>query len=255
MQRVNDKLEKYTPFYGEVLGTTEDVSVFTTMLDLEQYIGREIVWVRGMSFDQVIAWKQMIPNKQHRFCTHWMKMYAIFSWVYANHDLQPVKMPRVKFSKEQRFHCTAPVKMRVGYRYDEKERRNSFTTEFEVATKQHLFGERKQRNMIFENWREGDFPMIDDPANVFTVGNYWKGKPVAFAEDSNCNNCFWKAWQQLQKNYINNPALREWTMKWEDQIGFTFHDKFSVRQIMSMPEQLGFEFIPGAYCQSGHCHD
>lgn len=54
MQYANDKIEKYCAPYGEVIGTCEDPVIFKTMMDLEQFIGREIIWVRDISFDQLI---------------------------------------------------------------------------------------------------------------------------------------------------------------------------------------------------------
>ena len=42
---VNDKLEKYIPEFGEFIATSEDDLTLTAMRDLEQYLGKEIVWV------------------------------------------------------------------------------------------------------------------------------------------------------------------------------------------------------------------
>lgn len=44
---VNLKLEKFAPEYGEFIATAEDDKTLYAMMDLEQILGREIVWVRG----------------------------------------------------------------------------------------------------------------------------------------------------------------------------------------------------------------
>ena len=41
----------------DFVGTLEDDIIIYTMLDLEQYIGQEIKWVSGLSFDEVIETK------------------------------------------------------------------------------------------------------------------------------------------------------------------------------------------------------
>lgn len=47
IQYVNAKIEKYIPEYGEFIATAEDPKTLYVMRDLEQLMGREIIWVRG----------------------------------------------------------------------------------------------------------------------------------------------------------------------------------------------------------------
>lgn len=254
MQMANDRLQKYSSHWGEFIGTTEDPAIIQTIFDLEQYIGREITWVRGESFDSLIKRKSTLPNKLMRFCTVEMKMKPIFEYFYLYHDLDPIPIETPKFSKERPFFCNNPVEMKIGFRSDEKHRRDSFSTEFEIAVQCATYGEKKMRNHIYHNWREGVFPLVDDKKNVFTVQNYWKGKAVRFANESNCNNCFWKPWEKLQQLYTKNKALRDWTHQKEVEIGHTFHSDMSVEKIMSLPIQTGL-FDVGFVCNSGNCHD
>ena len=51
---VNAKLEKFIPKYGEFIASAEDDRTLVALMGLEQYIGREIIWVRGKSFDTLI---------------------------------------------------------------------------------------------------------------------------------------------------------------------------------------------------------
>jgi hypothetical protein len=254
MQIANDRLSNYTARWGEFIGTTEDPTIIKTILDLEQHIGREITWVRGESFDSIIERKSMIPNKLTRFCTDEMKMKPIFEYFYLNHDLEAIPIETPKFSKSRPYFCNNPIEMKIGYRYDEKERCDRFSTEFEIATQCANYGKHKMRNKIFKNWRNGRFDLVEDMITVFHVQKYWRDKNVEFAYESNCNNCFWKPWEKLQQMYKERTALRDWTRKIEKKYGHTFNSDFSVDQIINLPTQVGL-FDVGFYCNSGHCHD
>lgn len=48
IQKVSDKIGK------DFIATAEDNSTLIAMFDLEQLIGKEIIWVTGKSFDNVI---------------------------------------------------------------------------------------------------------------------------------------------------------------------------------------------------------
>ena len=61
-QMVEDKIQ--APF----IATAEDDTIVYTMLDLEQYIGREITWVTGQTFDGIIQKHGgFLPNKIARY--------------------------------------------------------------------------------------------------------------------------------------------------------------------------------------------
>ena len=78
----NRKLEKLIPKYGEFIATAEDDATLKAMMDLEQYLGREIIWVRGKSFDDVIdtGTQTRLPSWARRYCTEQMKLQPIFDW-------------------------------------------------------------------------------------------------------------------------------------------------------------------------------
>jgi len=89
IQYVNAKLEKFTPLRGEFIATAEDDQTLVVMRDLEQYLGREIIWVRGKSFDGVIDERYervqlgnhfRLPSWARRYCTEEMKLEPIFEW-------------------------------------------------------------------------------------------------------------------------------------------------------------------------------
>lgn len=73
-QMVNDRLQKYCSHYPEFVATSEDPKVLKVIFDLEQRIGREIIWLRGMGWEEMIRRKRAIPNRTKRFCTTVLKM-------------------------------------------------------------------------------------------------------------------------------------------------------------------------------------
>jgi len=61
-QIVSDKIGK------EFIGTTEQDNIIKIMLDLEQFIGSEIIWLTGVTFDDVVLKKGgWLPNVLHRY--------------------------------------------------------------------------------------------------------------------------------------------------------------------------------------------
>jgi len=81
---VDKKLSEYTERYGEFIATAEDDKTLLALIDLEQLIGKEITWVRGASFDDVIdkGTKTRLPSWARRYCTEAMKLLPIFLWWY-----------------------------------------------------------------------------------------------------------------------------------------------------------------------------
>lgn len=251
----NDKLQKTSSHWPEFVATSEDPIILTTMYELEQFIGKEITWVRGMGWEKMLQLKRAIPNRSKRFCTTILKMIPIFEYLYTRGEL--------------------PVKMRLGYRYDEKERQETFDDTFRYATHCEKYWNLDEiKNPIIRNaarqhsdgfyyvhrwediiWRVGEFPLLDDKIWHHNIIDFWKDKPVPFAPDSNCQNCFWKDPQQLRKNFDNNRSIMLWSMIWEDLIGHTFKDELSFKQISNLGLQLDFFFGTGSGCQAGFCTD
>ena len=72
---VEDRIQK--PF----VGTLEDDKIITTILDLEQILGRKIDWVSGVSYDEIVTQKGgYLPNKMQRYCTTHLKIEPMFYW-------------------------------------------------------------------------------------------------------------------------------------------------------------------------------
>lgn len=236
-QMVNDKLQKYCSNYPEFVATSEDPKILKVMFDLEQHIGREIIWLRGIGWEQMLKAKKALPNRTKRFCTTVLKMQPIFEFLFKYHEL--------------------PVQMRIGYRHDELERAAHLNNYFKFAYK----CEWQEKSCRWVNrwkeiqWRVGEFPLIRDRITNYHINNYWEDKGIEFPDDSNCLICFWKAVQQLRKNFDTSPPIMYWAAIAEDMQGNTFKDHMNLFQISKLPIQLDFIYGTGSGCQAGCCTD
>lgn len=192
---VNLKLEKFIPQFGEFIATAEDDATLQAMADLEQYIGREIIWVRGMSYDDVIdkGTQTRLPSWARRYCTEKMKLLPIFLWW---------------------FNCIGEkVKMRIGFRFDEFERmerffNNSDPVNFKIPVSCSTRGQRLQKHQTF-NWRFCQMPLIKEGATKENIVEYWKKngwvggdlfeerRQIIWPAISNCIGCFHKSEEHL----------------------------------------------------------
>lgn len=236
-QMANDKLQKYCSHMPEFVATSEDPKILKVMFDLEQMIGREIIWLRGVGWEQMIRTYHCIPNWQKRICTSVLKMQPIFEFLYKYHEL--------------------PVQMRIGYRYDEKERAERLINSFKFP----YMAEWRDKSLRWINrwkeveWRIGEFPLIENKITHYQIKKFWDEHNIDFPEDSNCLNCFWKNEAQLRKNFDTSPPIMWWATIAEDLNGHTFKEKYSLRQISKMPIQTDFVFGTGAGCQADFCTD
>jgi hypothetical protein len=196
-QLVSDKLGV------EFIGTLEDDTIIYTMLDLEQYIGKEITWVTGETFDDIINkqnGKTYIPQVTARFCTSEMKVKPISEWWYNN--------------------IRETVDMRIGFRAGEERR--------VVNTKKKLDSDNletiKIRVKINKNgydkwgkfdWRTISFPLFDDNIYKDSIEIYWKDKPVRFAWQNNCVGCFHADPLNLKKKSEMFPNKFNWFVEAE----------------------------------------
>lgn len=201
---VNDKLQKFTNRYGEFIATAEDDKTLHAMRDLEQLIGREIIWVRGKSFDNVVGGSNgRLPSYMRRFCTVEMKLEPIFWWWYQ--ELSEV------------------CEMRIGFRFDEFKKRmekffnNSNPTMFRVPISTNIYGKRRQNHQSFK-WRYCSFPLIQDGVIKSQIDEFWANKKIGgnlFEEESyKKRNELTKARRKVDKEY--RDKLNSYTKKYEN---------------------------------------
>jgi len=158
----------------DFIATAESDLTLYAMRDLEQLIGKEIIWVGGNSFENVIKKHgNAVPNMARRFCTTDMKIRPIAEYIYHNIILEGEKV----FSN-------------VGIRYDEKERAKQRPEERELKTK-IVIGKRGTRNKWADvNWGVANYPLVYDKITHYSVYKFWQNQNIKVPENSNCVGCF-----------------------------------------------------------------
>lgn len=253
----NRKLEKLIPKYGEFIATAEDDATLKAMMDLEQYLGREIIWVRGKSFDDVIdtGTQTRLPSWARRYCTEQMKLQPIFDWWF----------------NEIGEKCN----MRIGFRFDEFDRmerffNNSDPTNFRIPVSCSTLGQRQQKHETF-NWRFCSFPLVKNAVTKQMVEDYWREngyvggtlfeerRQIEFPIISNCVGCFHKKPDTLCIMAALHPKKMNWFAMQEDkEMGTWLDSKIKYETLIAHSEN---NWIPemlkesGAVCDSGGCHD
>ena len=216
----------------DFVATAESDKVLYVMRELEQRLGKEVVWVTGDSFDEVVRKRKMIPNMVARFCTTDMKIEPIFK--YCHNVIGSV------------------VNMGIGFRFDELERANSQNTHFKTIVGKSSGGRNKWAEVY---WRELYFPLIEDKITHYPVYQWSLGSGFDFTFDSNCVGCFWKPVQQLRKNWDDEPLKMRWFSELEQKYRRTFKKGVKYENIKKMGLQSDFNFGTGAGCQAGFCID
>jgi hypothetical protein len=216
----------------DFIATAESDKTLYVMRDLEQLIGENIIWVTGVTFEELIKSKKALPNMMQRFCTTELKMMPIGYWWLNN--------------------INEKVLMQIGFRYDEIERHLKFTNDIKLKVGKHENG--KNRWKTFD-WRVGKFPLIEDKITNYQVNNWAKTININFPPDSNCVGCFWKNVMQLRKNFEDEPQKMRWFLEMEKLINRRWKSKITYEQIGKIFLQQEFNFGTGAGCNAGYCTD
>jgi len=241
-QLISDKIGK------EFIGTVEMDDIIYTILDLEQVLGKEITWVSGDTFEQVIKKRKgYLPNMMSRFCTTDMKIIPIFNWLQKNTDL--------------------PVEMRIGYRYEKREvlRSKNMLERADEKGIEHfktIIGKSKNGNQ--NKWgevpyRKAKFPLIDDLITKDKITNFWnewntlsKNK-VRFAYRNNCVGCV-----NRQPLFLSHMANKDeesfnWFIEQENKTGNQFNKETSYDRIKRFAKQTVLFDDDFNECDSGYC--
>ncbi len=215
----------------EFIATAEDDKTLYAVMNLEQKIGTNIIWLNDLSFDKLIAKRKRLPNKIWRFCTIDMKLIPIYNWWKEN-------------IKEK-------IIMQVGYRYDEMERSYRFSNKMKDIIGKSKTGNSNKWGEI--EWREGKFPLIEDRILHHKIIDWANNSGIIFPNDSNCVGCFWKPKQQLRKNWDDNEQKMQWFSNQE--INKKWKLETTYEKIKQYPLQSDFDFGTGSGCQAGFCTD
>lgn len=232
---------------GNFIASAEHEKTLKVMMQLEQVLGKEIVWVRGKSFDQVIDEAGCLPTWNRRFCTTDMKILPMFEYLYFRYGV---------------------TKQNIGFRYDEWER--GFIKEkgkkpvkkingfMEYPINCNNFGARQQNWDHNIHWQIKNYPLIDDVVFHSTIRGFWENEhpEFDFPFDSNCRGCHHKPPELIQQNWLETPEVLEWFAlqetkgkynTWHDDI-ITYKEKFT----MNFDLKIDFDFT---MCNSGGCTD
>lgn len=237
-QIVSDKIGK------EFIGTLEDDVIIDTMLDLEQFIGQEIHWTSGKTFDEIIIrsnGKKFLPNKVMRFCTVEMKIEPIKKWWFDN--------------------IKEPIETRIGFRANEQKRAKTMidrTNNNGYLYDKFIIGKHKNGNNKWQKYKyqKPIFPLIEDNIYKDTIEKYWKDKPVRFAYMNNCVGCFHRNHILLKHMSNKFPKKYQWFVNAEKQTGYnkrTFINGITYDQIRNSLKQIDLFDDDFNECDSGYC--
>lgn len=265
LQYCLDKLD------GNFIASAESEKTLKIMMQLEQKLGKEIVWVRGKSFDEIIDGAGCLPTWNRRFCTTDMKILPIFEYIYPRYGV---------------------VKERIGYRIDESHRAYGNQEKVNIFELIDLFGGVQQakdvikikyrkidsvmvkyplsqntfgskiHNLSDVLWAKKEYPLIDDNIDRIEINRYWRQFPeFDFPSVSNCAGCHHKNPETIHRQFIEEPDIMEWFVLQEQKkkgLGakiHTWHDdmiSYYEKKNMSFSEILALE-MPTGSCDSGYC--
>lgn len=256
---INKKLEKFAPEFGEFIATAEDDKTLYVMRDLEQYLGREILWVRGMSFDDVIdkGTQTRLPSWAIRYCTEKMKLLPIFLWWFNQ--------------------IGEKCNMRIGFRFDEFDRmerffNNSDPTNFKIPISCKTYGQKMQVHENF-NWRFCQFPLIKNGITTAMIKDYWKQngwiggglfderRQIDFPAISNCIGCFHKQPETLAAMAEINFSKMKWFAEQElKEMGTWLDSRVTYQHLIDNRFELAKEAlyelqVLNQSCDTGGCTD
>jgi hypothetical protein len=221
----------------EFIGTLEEDTIIYTMLDLEQFLGTEIVWISPTTFEAVIKKAGgYLPNRTRRFCTQKMKVEPIAQWCYDNTEL--------------------PIEMRIGFRANETSRAKTMASKESEGFENFKFkvGEKNNRNKWKQlPYRKAVFPLIEDGIYKDAIENFWRDKPVRFAYKNNCVGCFHRNEMFLKLMSEKNPKQFDWFIRQEQENNCTFKNGVTYEKIKG--HKLQTELFENDFndCDSGYC--
>jgi len=233
----------------DFIGTLEQDNIITIMLELEQYIGKEITWLTAKPFEDIINgdWNKgkngshYLPNMMVRYCTTELKMKPIFEW--WQNEINEVCEMRIGFRKGEEKRVARMI-----------EKLNDIGNE-EIKV---IVGKNKTRNKwAMVEWRKPNFPLIEDRIDARFINDYWnKNKDVKFEKGyyNNCVGCFHRQPMFLNKMSNEHSNKMEWFSK-QEELNYpnTFKKGQTYKEIINYNSQLELEWEDFNECDSGYC--
>lgn len=231
-------LERYAKEkVGEFISTPETDQTIKVMRDLEQRLGRKIVWVKSeKTFDQLVRQKKYMPNRVSGFCSMELKTIPVFRWCYNNLFVSDDDM----------------VEMMIGYRADEHWRQAN--PQIKVPISQSLKGSKRRKHKTF-NWRQLSYPLIENLVFKKDILKWAYSTGLDFPPDDNCQHCFWKNPILLYKNMERDKAKIKWAADIEDEIGGRWRADVKYSSLLKRRPQLELFDIEeiSPMCDTGFC--
>jgi hypothetical protein len=230
-QMVSDKIGK------EFIGTLEQDNIITIMLDLENFIGQEIHWLIGDTFEEVIKKRGgYLPNLMARCCT----TEKIIDW--------------------WRNNINEVCEMRIGFRANEMSRAKKIIERLNENGNEEtkmIIGKSGSRNKWGTvEWRKPIFPLIKDSIFKDNIEQYWKDKPIRFKKGyyNNCVGCFHRNPIFLNKMSKEHKNKIDWFVKMEEKNQPNqFKKEVKYSEILKWKLQTELSFDDFNDCDSGYC--
>lgn len=235
----------------EFIGTLEDDVCIYTILDLEQFLGKEIVInTSHLSFEEMVAshGDRYLPSLLRRYCTEELKIQVAFEWW-------------------QKMQFNEIVEMRIGYRANEMNRMKTMIEKCDknrIKHHRHITGTRETKKGTQFTWTETPwqrpyFPLIEkQPTFKDQIEKFWSDKPVRFAEFNNCVGCFHREPLLLKYMYKVQTDKMEIFEEMEENrkyAGDTFKCNSSLKYSRIKNMNLTGELTASDFseCDSGYC--
>lgn len=200
--------EKIPTHDWEKSGSRELTQTLKVLRDLEQLLGREIFWVHGPTFDELIKSHKALPNAKSRFCTIKLKIQPILQWLYLHH------------------YEGEPFLMQIGFRADEDRNMN-------LCSVLHMpiscFIKSHRQSWMSIDIREATFPLFSNGIFKPQIVDWAKSVGLNFPLISNCDFCFHKSKSQLLQQSFAYPERVKWWLDQESKIGNSFYGNKSTK--------------------------
>lgn len=235
----------------EFFGTLEEDVIIYTILDLEQYTGQEIqILSADYTYEEMIKQHGLryLPSPLRRYCTEELKINVAFNWWLENMNNEIVEM-------------------RIGYRANEMRRMKKMLNRCNnerILSHKYVTGSKQTKKGVQNvwsdiEWQKPVFPFIEKtPMFKDQIEQFWKDKPVRFAEFNNCVGCFHRDELLLRYYFEKEPEKMalfssfEKNRKYNDdtlkgKIGVTYE------RISKMLPNHKLDSSDFSDCDSGYC--
>lgn len=202
----------------DFVGSLELPDTLRCVLDLEQKIGREIIWVWGENFEDLVAAKGgYLPNRFSRYCTTEMKYIPIFDWFWNRYPGEICEM-------------------RLGFRADEPNRVFRMIGGKKVGSRWDFSQlgrcESHPRNRKKTEWRFRTAPLYLDGVKSHHIRQDPWVASQPFPEISNCTHCPFHTPREQRRQHELYPEKADFWIGLEDSTGNRFDKKMTLREIL-----------------------